>query len=138
MIEAGSETTSQTLNNTIVGLLSNPEAIKQCQEELDRVIGDDRTPTFDDEPNLPYIRALGKETLRWRPTNKLGANHYVTQDDWYEGYFIPKDTIIMINQWALGYNEENHPEPEKVTPSPWVLGQKLIDSINRNGISIIH
>src|SRR5277367_1597234 len=117
MIEAGSETTSQTLNNTIVGLLSNPEAVKQCQEELDRVIGDGRTPTFDDEPNLPYIRALGKETLRWRPTNKLGANHYVTQDDWYEGYFIPKDTIIMINQWALGYNEEDHPEPEKATPS---------------------
>jgi cytochrome P450 len=62
MIEAGSETTSQVLNNTIVGLLSNPAAMKACQEELDRVIGDDRTPTFADEPNLPYIRALGKVT----------------------------------------------------------------------------
>jgi cytochrome P450 len=60
MIEAGSETTSQALNNTIVGLLSNPDAIKRAQEEVDRVVGDDRTPTFDDEPDLPYIRALGK------------------------------------------------------------------------------
>src|SRR5271170_6053273 len=60
MIEAGSETTSQVLNNTIAGLLSNPEAIRKCQEELDRVVGDDRTPTFDDEPNLPWIRSLGK------------------------------------------------------------------------------
>lgn len=60
MIEAGSETTAQVLNNTIVGLLSNPEAIIACHEELDRVIGDDRTPTFEDEPNLPYIRALVK------------------------------------------------------------------------------
>ena len=60
MIEAGSETTAQVLNNTIVGLLSNPDAVKACHEELDRVIGDDRTPTFDDEPNLPYIRALSK------------------------------------------------------------------------------
>jgi cytochrome P450 len=60
MIEAGSETTAQVLNNTIVGLLSNPEAVKACHEELDRVIGDDRTPTFEDEPNLPYIRALVK------------------------------------------------------------------------------
>jgi hypothetical protein len=59
-IEAGSETTAQVLNNTIVGLLSNPEAVKKCHEELDRVIGDDRTPTFADEPNLPYIRALVK------------------------------------------------------------------------------
>ena len=60
MIEAGSETTSQVLNNTIVGLLSNPEAVKKCQEELDRVVGEDRAPTFEDEPNLLYIRALGK------------------------------------------------------------------------------
>jgi hypothetical protein len=41
MIEAGSETTSQALNNTIVGLLSNPDAVKKAHEELDRVVGID-------------------------------------------------------------------------------------------------
>jgi hypothetical protein len=60
MIEAGSETTSQALNNTIVGLLQNPEAVRKAHEELDRVVGTDRTPTFDDEDNLPYIRAIIK------------------------------------------------------------------------------
>jgi hypothetical protein len=60
MIEAGSETTSQALNNTIIGLLPNPGAIKKGQEELDRVIGPERTPTFEDEKSLPYIRAIVK------------------------------------------------------------------------------
>jgi cytochrome P450 len=60
MIEAGSETTSQILNNTIVGLLSNPVTIERCHEELDRVIGTDRTPTIDDVKDLPYIRSLVK------------------------------------------------------------------------------
>lgn len=60
MIEAGSETTSQALNHTIVGLLSNPEAVKRCHEELDRVVGEDRTPTFEDMPNLHWIWALVK------------------------------------------------------------------------------
>lgn len=60
MIEAGSETTSQALNNTIVGLLSNPAAVRISHEELDRVVGEDRTPTFEDLPNLPYIWALVK------------------------------------------------------------------------------
>jgi len=60
MIEAGSETTSQALNNCMVGLLSNPDAVKKAHEELDRVIGNDRTPTFDDEKDLLYIRAIVK------------------------------------------------------------------------------
>jgi hypothetical protein len=60
MIEAGSETTSQALNNGIIGLLSNPEAVKKTQEELDRVVGNTRTPTFADEKNLPYVRAIIK------------------------------------------------------------------------------
>jgi cytochrome P450 len=60
MIEAGSETTSQLLNNTIIGLLSNPSAVTKAQEELDRVIGPDRSPTFDDEKALPYIRSIIK------------------------------------------------------------------------------
>jgi len=114
MIEAGSETTSQALNNTIVGLLSNPEAVAACHAELDRVVGDDRTPTFEDIPQLPYIWALVKETMRWRPTTKLGMNHYVIEDNWYEGYFIPKDSVVILNQWALHYDEEQFPEPEKV------------------------
>ena len=60
MIEGGSETTSQALNNTILGLLSNPDAVKKAQRELDDVVGSDRTPTLEDEPKLPYIRAILK------------------------------------------------------------------------------
>ena len=60
MIEAGSETTSQILNNSIVGLLSNPVTIQKCHEELDRIIGSDRTPTMDDVKDLRYVRSLVK------------------------------------------------------------------------------
>ena len=65
MIEAGSETSSQALNNAILGLLQNPGALVKAHEELDRVIGPNRTPTFDDEKDLPYIRAMIKVTPRW-------------------------------------------------------------------------
>jgi cytochrome P450 len=50
--------------------------------------------------------------------NKLGQNHYVIQDDWYKGFFIPKNTIIMLNLWALHHNEEEFPEPDKVFYPP--------------------
>jgi len=44
----------------MVGLLSNPDAVAKAHEELDRVVGSDRTPTFEDEKDLPYIRAIVK------------------------------------------------------------------------------
>ena len=43
-------------------------------------------------------------------------NHYNTEDDWYNGYFIPKGCVVMINWWALHYDPEYYPEPEKVFP----------------------
>ena len=60
MIEAGSETTSAMLNNALIGMLSNPSTIDAAHEELDRVVGPDRTPGFDDEKDLPYIRGIIK------------------------------------------------------------------------------
>jgi len=42
----------------------------------------------------------------------------LTQDDWYEGYFLPKGSIIMINQWAIHYNEKVYSDPVKVDDSP--------------------
>ena len=58
---------------------------------------------------------ISQEVFRWRPVSKLGQNHYVTEDNWYKGYFIPKNTIIMLNLWALHYDEDTYPEPEKVS-----------------------
>lgn len=76
-----------------------PDARKKGQEELDRVIGRDRMPQWDDEKDLPYIRGMIKETLRWRPVNKFGMYHASTEDDWYDGYFIPKNSVVVLNWW---------------------------------------
>ena len=119
LIEAGSETTSATLNNCLYLMLSNPSSIRLAQAELDRVVGRDRTPTFDDEPNLPIIRGMSKETLRMRPINKFGNNHYNTEDDWYNGYFIPKGTIVMANWWSIHFDPKYYPEPDKFLPERW-------------------
>jgi cytochrome P450 len=50
----------------------NPDVMKRAQTELDSVVGRSRLPTFEDKEKLPYIRAIVKETLRWRPVGPLG------------------------------------------------------------------
>lgn len=99
LVEAGAETTSTTLNNFVLAMTLFPVAARKAQEELDRVIGSQRMPGFEDEQQLPYIRALIKEVLRWRAVNKFGMTHATSEDDWYEGYFIPKGTVAVLNWW---------------------------------------
>ncbi len=97
-LEGGSDTTSTELIAFIKALLLYPEVQKKAQEELDRVCGD-RLPDMSDEPNLRYIRACIKETLRWFPTAVLGLPHAVIRDDEYMGYKIPKGAGVLFNVW---------------------------------------
>lgn len=38
-------------------MLLNPETQRRAHEELDRVVGRERVPTFDDMTKLSYLRA---------------------------------------------------------------------------------
>ena len=69
-----------------VAMLHFPETMRKAQAELDRVIGPDRLPGFEDRDRLPYLQALINETLRWRPIAVLGGTpHAVIADDEYNG-----------------------------------------------------
>ena len=50
----------------------HPEVQRKAQAEIDRVIGNDRFPTLDDQPSLPYLDALVKEVFRRNPAAPLG------------------------------------------------------------------
>jgi len=51
----------------------HPDIVRRVQSEIDAVTGRDRLPTFDDRPRLPFVDAVSKEVLRWRPVTPLGA-----------------------------------------------------------------
>jgi cytochrome P450 len=63
---------------------------KKAQSEIDTVIGTHRLPEFEDRPSLPFVEALYREVLRWKPVLPLGVAHAASADDIYNGYFIPK------------------------------------------------
>lgn len=49
-----------------------PGVQKRAQAELDRVVGTDRLPTYDDRADLPYVEALMREMLRCHPPVPAG------------------------------------------------------------------
>lgn len=115
---AGSDTTASTLCTAFLALVTHPETLHAAHAELDAVIGSAQTPTFEDEVRLPYICALVKEVLRWRPVAVLGGTpHASTEDDRYEGYYIPAGTTVLGNSWAINLNEEYYPNPHNFDPT---------------------
>ena len=65
--------TVAALRSLVVAVLLYPDIQKKAQDELDSLTGRERLPTFEDRPMLPFIDAVCKEILRWRPVAPLGA-----------------------------------------------------------------
>lgn len=72
-----------------------PEARRKAQAEIDSVVGRERLPSFDDRPRLPYIEAFYREVMRWHPAMPMGVAHTTTENDIYEGYFVPKGKVYI-------------------------------------------
>lgn len=99
---AGSDTSSSTLVTMVLACVMFPEAVKKAQQEIDEVVGSDRSPGFDDLLNMPYVEAFVKEVFRWRSVAIIGGQpHAPIQDDYYNGWFIPKNTWVQGNLWYV-------------------------------------
>ncbi|KAF7586776.1 hypothetical protein BBP40_008346 [Aspergillus hancockii] len=112
----GADTTVSSMSCFFLAMALYPDVQKRAQEEIDRVIGLNKLPTFDDRERLPYIDALVKETLRWHPVAPLAIPHAATEDDIYEGYFIPKGSLIVANVWAFTHDPNVYHDPGTFKP----------------------
>ncbi|KDR69728.1 hypothetical protein GALMADRAFT_145141 [Galerina marginata CBS 339.88] len=113
---AASDTTNTATATFFFLMAVNPEIQTKAHQELDNVIGSDRLPDFADRGSLPYIEAIYREVMRWRPPLAFGVPHRSTEDDYYKGYFIPKGTTIFGNIWAMTHDPEVYEAPLEFKP----------------------
>lgn len=74
-------------------------------------MGRDRLPTVEDEASLPYIHAIVKEVERCHNPFWLGTPHVASENFTYDGKFIPKDTVLVLNTWTMHHDENRHQSP---------------------------
>ncbi|KAJ2926963.1 hypothetical protein H1R20_g10156, partial [Candolleomyces eurysporus] len=119
---AGVESTDALLSAFVLVMAIHPDIQKKAQAELDRVVGPDRLPDFDDKDDLVYLKALITELL----TRRLGhcalaaIPHKTTEDDYYDGYFIPKGTLVLGNAWAVLHDPEVFENPMEYNPERYI------------------
>ncbi|KAF7503559.1 hypothetical protein GJ744_003632 [Endocarpon pusillum] len=98
-----------------------------------------RMPELSDLPRLPVLRAVLKETLRWRPTLPGGFPHRLTRDDLYTPrptptptptptttttkpkpkppYLLKKGSLLLWHHYTLTRNRAIYPSPELFNPT---------------------
>ena len=123
--EAGSDTTTMTLQVFTLAAVLHPDKVKILQEEIDGIVGRDRLPTFEDTEKMPYLLAFIKEVHRWRPVLPGGVPHAVTADDEYMGYHIPKGATIVPGHWAISMDEQLYPNPDAFEPERFIQNPDL-------------
>jgi cytochrome P450 len=115
---AGHETTANLLTWTWLCLARHPEAEAALHAELDRVLPDDRLPTMDDLPALPYTRNVLAESMRlFPPAYIIGRRS--TAPYRVRHYDLPARTIFIMPQLFVHRDPRWWPEPERFRPERW-------------------
>ncbi|CAL4939531.1 unnamed protein product [Urochloa decumbens] len=102
LIAAGTDTSAVSVEWALSELLRNPVVMAKATEELDRVVGRGRFVVEADIPNLPYLEAIVKETMRLHPVAPLLSPRLSREDTSVAGYDIPAGTRVLVNVWAIG------------------------------------
>ncbi|RXW18856.1 hypothetical protein EST38_g6999 [Candolleomyces aberdarensis] len=126
---AGAETTVNLATALLYVLGSHPDIQRKGQTEIDSVVGLDRLPAATDIQDLPYVHAIVKEVGRWFTVAPLGVPHSNSEDDEYDGFFIPKGTIIFPNNWAMMHNPDVFDKPFEFIPERYLKDGQIDPSV---------
>uniref|UniRef100_G1RRE2 unspecific monooxygenase n=1 Tax=Nomascus leucogenys TaxID=61853 RepID=G1RRE2_NOMLE len=113
---AGTETTSTTLRYALLLLLKHPEVTAKVQEEIERVIGRNRSPCMQDRSHMPYTDAVVHEVQRYIDLLPTSLPHAVTCDIKFRNYLIPKGTTILISLTSVLHDNKEFRNPEMFDP----------------------
>ncbi|KAM5587613.1 licodione synthase-like [Rosa sericea] len=110
LFTASTDTTAIAMEWALAELINHPTVLEKAREEIDSVVGNGRIVEESDCPNLPYIQAIIKETFRLHPPVPMVAR--ISVEDCKVGkYVIPKNTMLFVNNWAIGRDPKNWEKP---------------------------
>ncbi|XWS59215.1 hypothetical protein CRYUN_Cryun08bG0102400 [Craigia yunnanensis] len=134
-------TSSITIGWGVAELINHPNVMEKAQKEIDSVVGRNGILEESDIPNLPYLQAIVKETLRLHPGGPLVVRES-TKDCTIGGYEIPEGTRLFVNVWALGRDPkqwENPLEfiPERFLSEEWRQGKNQFLDVRGQHFSLL-
>ncbi|TQE12151.1 hypothetical protein C1H46_002221 [Malus baccata] len=123
IIMAGTDTSAVTLEWAMSNLLNHPLVLKKARAELDAQLGNERLVDEPDISKLPYLQSIISETLRLYPAAPLLLPHFSSDDCMIERFNVPRDTMVLINAWAIHRDPMLWDDPESFKPERFENGE---------------
>lgn len=108
-------------------VLNHNNVLKKIQDELDFHVGKERLVNESDIPNLVYLQAVVKETLRLYPAGPLFGPREFTEDCTIGGYHVPRGTRLITNLWKIQTDPRIWSDPMEFKPERFLTTHKDVD-----------
>uniref|UniRef100_A0A2N9H773 Cytochrome P450 n=1 Tax=Fagus sylvatica TaxID=28930 RepID=A0A2N9H773_FAGSY len=132
VVVGGADTTTTAVEWVMMELLYHPEVMRKVYEELAEIVGLNNLVEESHLPKLHYLDAVIKETFRLRPPLPFLLPRAPSQSTTIGGYYVPKDTRVMLNVWAIHRDPKLWENPLEFQPERFLNDPGKFDFAGNN------
>ncbi|XP_022667995.1 cytochrome P450 315a1, mitochondrial-like isoform X1 [Varroa destructor] len=127
---AAADTTSHATQWAFYLLSWHPEAQQKLLKEVQNAVGKGQTDIPEEAlVNMPYVKAVIKETLRLYPVAPF-LTRILDRDFTLNGYRIPAGKYILMSLYTMGRDPKNFSNPQAFCPERWLRENRAESQAN--------
>ena len=120
VIFGASDSSSNFITWFILYMMLNQELQNNLQVEVDKAVGKNRIPVWEDVKNMPYLQATVCEIMRHSPFVFLSLPHNAREDTNVHGYHIPKATTVFFHIYNIHNDPKVWKQPKMFNPDRFI------------------
>nr|XP_033330748.1 methyl farnesoate epoxidase-like [Megalopta genalis] len=120
LFTASIDTTDNMIGFVIAYLVVHPHVQLKIQDEIDKVIGSDVSPSLNDKNRLPYLNAVLVEVSRLANVTPTSLPHRALSDSNLLGFEIKRNSTLLANFRSIHLDKEHWGDPEVFRPERFI------------------